>query len=245
MQEPVVGAVALLITMSLSIFGCSGGETTSRSGRGISRQQSGLFNSQFERLWEQRTVALGGGSGGRNPFLGPSTDGPGGTASQFPLTVRATLLDSTLVEAGIDEFSRLAGLNQDETRAYRIKYSADHHLDEYLFVEVEMQTFLSEDYLRLDRWVFFLEDESRNQFEPRRMEKDAPQRPFARAEGRMGDRPSFGGPGAFPFATQRVELYFPRYRSDRRPVFDPHQGIKLVVLDAKDPNIRAEGSWKF
>lgn len=244
----LVGAVFGAGLMAL-LVSCSGVDSATQSNRPrIGRLASSFFGESFERLWEERTILLGQFSGGGAPF--PSTPGgQRGNASPFPLTVRATILDSTLVEAGIQEFARLASMKADELQTFRQTYRSQHFLDEYIFVEAELQTFLSENYLQLDRWVIFLEDDNRNQYEPRRVEKDPPQKSLARFQpggGRGNQEGRFAGMGASSFSTQRIELYFPRYRYARIPVVGPETGsIKLVVVDARDSNVRAEEKWNF
>lgn len=228
------------------LTGCSSGESAQRANRARLSEATTPLGAAFEQLWNQRTILLGQMAGGGS-FLGA----PGGSRdseSPFPITVRATLMDSALVQAGIREFARLASMTEDELERFRVTYRTDHSLDQYIFVEAELQTVLAEDYLKLDRWVIFLEDERRNQYEPRRIETDPIQKPLARmVPGDVRDRESRFPASRFEsFANQRIELYFPKLRIDGTPVITTEtRSLKLVFVDARDSKVHAEGAWDF
>jgi hypothetical protein len=151
-------------------------------------------------------------------------------------------MDSMLVEVGIREFGRLAGMDTNGLEMYRKSYRARYRFDENFFVYVEMQTFLAEDYLRVARWIFFVEDEKGNQVEPERVVEHPIQRQGPRS------LPSSGlgvGPEGFGAEKRIIEFYFPLDRFPEGVRALRKSGLKLVLLDAGNPLVRAEGTWNL
>jgi hypothetical protein len=148
-------------------------------------------------------------------------------------------MDSILVEAGIREFGRLAGMDTNGLENYRKSYRARYRLDEDIFVYVEMQTFLAEDYLRASRWIFFVEDDKGVQVEPERVVEHPVQRQGP------GSVPSSGpvGPEVFGAEKRVIEFYFPLDPFHEGVHTLRKSGLKLVLLDAGNPLVRAEGTW--
>jgi hypothetical protein len=167
----------------------------------------------------------------------------------FPLLVRATFMDSSLIEEGIREYGRLAKMNNEELVAYRTRYETSHDVDSTLYIWVELQTGLAEDYLRLDRWTIFLEDDQGHQFDALRVEphpvQSATERRLAVTRNERDGFP--GGRFQVPSLMRRdVELYFPKYQFSGHPVLSPAtKSLKFVMLQSDNPNVKAEGVWDF
>jgi hypothetical protein len=173
--------------------------------------------------------------------------GGGGMADResFPLLVRATFMDSSLIEEGLREYGRLAKMNNEELAEYRARYETDHEVDSTLYIWVELQTGLAEDYLRLDRWTIFLEDGQRHQFDPVRVE---PHPVESVSERRLAMNEDKGFPvGRFqvPSLIRRdVELHFAKYQVTAEPILTPTtKSLKFVMLQSDDPSVKAEGVW--
>jgi hypothetical protein len=204
--------------------------------------------SSFDRLWDERTISIGQGIGGaRSPFSFPTGEGETGERESFPLFVRATFMDSGLIEEGIREYGRLAKMNNEELAAYRARYESNHDVDSTLYIWVELQTGLAEDYLRLDRWTVFLEDDQKHQFDPIRVEahpvQSAAERRLAMARDERGGFPE----GRFQvpsLISREVEFHFPKYQLTGEPILTPStKGLKFVMLQSDNLNVKAEGVW--
>lgn len=197
-----------------------------------------LFSNSFEAGWKRNTLALGPGSS-RAPGSFPMPGGGRGEAA-FPLTVQATVMDSALVDAGIREFAGIAGIDTNSLEAYRATYLKHHSLEGCVMVYVDMQTFLAEDYLEADRWVFFVEDEHRNQVEPIRIV----QHPVQRQASRLGSPYGAGSQVGLKPVKRILELFFPLKRLPQmRNSIEGFRTLKLVVLDINNSRVRAEGGW--
>jgi len=238
-------ALRILIAISTLAFagpnqGCSPAAGYQQPERPDRQELNSLFRSSFEKQWSRATIVLGSQSsgGGGFPFL---VGVPGERSGDpFPLIVHATLMDSMLVEAGIREFGRLASMDTSSLDAYRQSYSKRHFLDEFVFVYMEIQTSLAEEYLEADRWIFFVEDQERNQIEPVRVV----QHPIQRQAPRTGSLYEPDSPAPFLNAKRIIGLYFPlkRFREANR-VLEGLATLKFVVLDINNSLIRAEGMW--
>jgi hypothetical protein len=114
---------------------------------------------------------------------------------------------------------------------------------------VELQTTLSEEYLKLGRWTIFLEDEQRHQFDPVRVEEHPVESGMERRLPMTQDG-SEGFPEARflgqPLIRRDLELYFPKYQLTGEPILSAKTTtLKLVFLQADDTSVRAEGTWDF
>jgi hypothetical protein len=218
--------------------GCSPSAGYQRSEQPGSEQLSSLLSGSFEACWHRNTIVLGSQS---SPGAGvPSPLGGGRGGGAFPLIVRATIMDSLLVEAGIQEFGRLAGMDSNKLDAYRRSYRKHHDLDKNVFVYAEIQTFLAEEYLEAGRWIFFVENQQRNQTEPVRIVPHAIQRKTPQ----LGPSYDPGSPVTWLPVKRTIELYFPPGRFTQ--VNRPREGfgtLKFVVLDINNSSVRAEGIW--
>jgi hypothetical protein len=177
--------------------------------------------------------------------------GGGGIADResFPLLVRATFMDISLIEEGLREYGRMAKMDNEELAAYRARYESNHDVDSTLYIWVELQTRLAEDYLRLDRWTVFLQDDQGHQFDPVRVEahpvQSTTERRLAMTQNERDGFP--GGRFQVPAVIRReVELYFPRYQLTGDPILTPAtNSLKFVMLQSDNPNVKAEGVWDF
>jgi hypothetical protein len=218
--------------------------------RGEEWSRQSLRLSTFDKLWEERTISLSqGGGGSRIPLFSSLEEGGMGEQEAFPLFVRATFVDSGLIEAGIKEFGRLAKMSDEELVDYRARYKAAHDFGHNLYVWVELRTALSEEYLKLGRWTIFLEGEQRHQFDPARIVEHARAGDLERSL-TVTQNESEGFPGARyqgrSLLTKDVELYFPMSQLTGEPILSPAtKTLKLVILQADNPNVRAEGAWDF
>ena len=191
-----------------------------------------LLGMHFERLWSRNTVVLNAQRPRSRPIF--SQSGEGFAGQLFPLTVRATIMDSVLIETGVQEFARLAGMDSVRTRQYRDCYHQRHRLDEHVFLCVEVATVFPEEFLDADRWTFFFEDEKLNQVEPAVIV----QHPI-RKEPPLGERADSWSSQSLTRTQRVIELYFVRSRLLRNP-----RDLKLVVVEFKNSNVRAEGTWE-
>jgi hypothetical protein len=204
--------------------------------------------STFDKLWDERTISIGQGQGeARSPFSFPMGEGDMADRESFPLFVRATFMDSRLIEEGIREYGHLAKMNNEELTAYRARYESNHDVDSTLYIWVELQTRLAEDYLRLDRWTIFLEDDQRRQFDPVQVKphpiQSASERRLAATQ---TERDGFPGGGfQVPAVIRRdVDLYFPKHQLTGEPILMPAtKSLKFVILQSDNPNVKAEGVW--
>jgi hypothetical protein len=197
-----------------------------------------LLSSSFEAAWKRNTLILGPGSS-QAPGSFPMPGGGRGEAA-FPLTVQATVMDSALVDAGIREFAGIAGIDTNSLEAYRATYLKHHGLEGCVLVYVDMQTFLAEDYLEANRWVFFVEDEHRNQVEPIRIVQHPVQRQAPRPRSPYGAGSRVG----FKPVKRILELLFPLQRLPQmKNTIEGFRSLKFVVLDINNSQVRAEGAW--
>ena len=126
-------------------------------GPGMMRQPFGqgerntFITQDLEKLWNERTIRL------LPAFEGAG--GPGGMRRSFPLTASATLMDSVLADYGLEEFAKLAGMNDSERILYKTTYKEVNKIDENIFVWLELKTSYSKDLLKIDNWSIFFEDD--------------------------------------------------------------------------------------
>jgi len=198
---------------------------------------------RFGDLWNTRTIVFGNRGGlPEIPGMSHMRGGSGiGGFSLFPLTVRATWMDSTLMEAGIREFAALASMNDSAAADFRSAYYERYETGRRLRIWVDLSTTYSEEYLNLDRWSIFLEDQDGNQFAPSRISEGALKEKMP-ADG--GGIPGFS-PFMDPIRSKVVELFFDRIQYGGEPLLRSGNTVfKLVILEwgKKD---RAEGEWSL
>ena len=204
------------------------------------------YLGDFERLWAERTVTLVQDQQGRHipsPDAGGS-ETAGGGLGLFPLTVRATYMDSELIASGLSTFSRLASMSGEEEAKFRLAYAATRASGDSTFIWLEMRTSATEDYLKLDRWTLILENEDGRQFEPGRIVEHPIKRQASgtNEEGGPGrENPAFGAS-----VGKAVQLYFPGIPApSRAQEGSATHTLRIAMLDVKNPALRAEGSWQI
>jgi hypothetical protein len=150
-------------------------------------------------------------------------------------------MDSTLMEAGIQEFAALASMTGIEAADFRSAYHERYETGRRLRIWVNLSTTYSEEYLNLDRWSIFLEDQDGNQFAPSRVSQGpVKKRTPAGGGGQTGFNPFMD-----PVHSKVIELFFDRIQYGGEPLSRPgDQAFKLVILEwgKKD---RAEGEWRL
>lgn len=237
--------IILLSVCLIGVSSCSPATGYRQPERGRQVALSSIAATPFEKLWAERTISFGQtfGGAGTSPFTGPG----GGGELAFPLIVRATFMDSILIEAGIKEFGRLASMSDEELNRYRASYRSAHNLDDKLFVWVELQTSFSEEYLQLGRWTLFLEDENKHQVEPTHIVEHPGGRESAIRSTSSGEErgsPLGGRALGWSAVTKDVELYLPLYRvGGEALVSNTTKSLKFVVVQSTNPSVRAEGTW--
>ncbi len=236
----------------MSILGLGAGYSPTMSYPQAKPETAGGLQSSslesFDKLWEERTISFGQGSDRTGfPSFSGSSVGDRSERGAFPLILHATFMDSVLVEAGSQEYSRLASMTEGELKSYRESFLSAHDISRYIYIWIELQTPLSEEYLKLDRWTIFLEDEQKHQFDPIRVVEHPRERGVARrqptSEDETGNLLSERLQERFLVAKD-VEFYFPKYHIQGEPVVGSEmRRLKLVVVQSSNPNVRAEGTW--
>lgn len=211
------------------------------SGDVKSRSLASTLPGKFAQLWTERTFTLEQDRPGFRMPLMMGQPGEGGMpAGQFPVTACVTNVDSFLVEAGVEDYAPLASMSDAELTAFRSRYKSHHNVDTCLFLWVELETMMTEDYLKLDRWLFFLEDEQGRQVDPLRVAEHPLQTPPLRPFDNQPDGREMTEP---PLRSKKViELYFAKTPQYGKPYLQPDaKTVKLVMLEEKNPSVRAQG----
>jgi hypothetical protein len=207
------------------------------------------IEKSFPDLWEMWTVYLdpakraGGPLTLGNPF---ATDGgQGGPGREFPLRIAATLMDTTLIEAGLRHYAALLKMPPEEQANFRLAYSQRYDTEDHLLIWCQLSTTWAELHLDLDRWTIFIEDDAMNQYEPAQVLEEP------RPDPAMGsdNLSEFGA--KLPTRESDVHqktlmLCFLKRDPLMNPVLSPDtQFLKLIFLLTDDENTRAEGVWVF
>jgi hypothetical protein len=240
----------ILITFLL-ILGCAGrsGYTKlEKSGRfgGVS-----LVQNDFDSLWNSRTITIfpqQGGSFGFPPIMPGRGMGRPTGGGMFELIIRATLMDSSLIESGINQYAQLIGMTPAEKKEYQDRYEQDHYRGQYLYIWARVMTPFSEGYLNLNRWTFFLETESGHQLEP---EKVIEQKvlPRMRMTEFSPDTTRENIPSPFPRNRRSapfkiVQFYFPLKDYDSIPLLGgKYNTLKFGAVNVANLEDKAEASW--
>ena len=201
----------------------------------------------FDKLWSERTIILGQGMDGRGVPLLPMMGG-GQNVAPFPMTVQATLMDSALVAEGIREFGRLASMNDAELIRFDSLYHSVHNDNGYLYVWAEIRTTSTEDFLQLDKWTIYLENDQGRQLEPGRIVASPIMKDQSFALSSRGGVDQARGPRQgselWTPSVRDVELYFPLQRKGEEAFLNPgDRNLKFIMLENTNPAVRAEGMW--
>jgi len=204
----------------------------------------------FLSLWEKWTVQIGAVRGGAplqliNPFTIIGGGDRGGKDSQFPLQIAATLMDSLLIEAGLQYYSTLINMSPDEQAKFRNAYFQRYDVENHLLIWCELYTSWAELYLDPNRWIIFIQDDAGNQYEPLRILEGAPS--FSR---RVTDKfPEFQPEQKdlrWKVHQKNLMLCFPKRDFLKKPILSERvRFLKLVFQLSEDEKTRAEGIWAF
>ena len=127
--------------------------------------------------------------------------GRGRSSGQFPLNVEATLMRDEVIEAGLEYYSEFIGMSPSEKESFAQSYRERHNLNEYILIEIQLRTTWAENYLDLNRWTIFIEDDQGNQNEPSEIAEE--------------ETPAVGDDFSHPFPSKRYRktlfLYFKKY----------------------------------
>lgn len=237
----LAGLVALLSLLG----GCASGRRSFVPMFGGSMERVPLITGSFEELWEQHTITLKPADPKKTENDGSyATDNYGQQTAapkmfnEISFSVKATRMDSTLVNAGLQQFARLAGMPENEYEAFKERYYTSHSLGDTSFIWLQLETNISQKYLELELWDFYLTDADGKKVKPAQIEAyDIGEVRGAGTFARQNVRAA-----AFPaedtglaYAAKGVELYFVLDKKESR--------LKLTVARRLNPDVRAEGSW--
>jgi hypothetical protein len=191
----------------------------------------------------KRTIVLSAGRGESPRFMLPGSPGRmrGG---DFPLIVTATLMDDRVVKTGFLFYETALGMTSEEAAEFQRKYRTRYETDQYFLIEVSLQTAMAENYLDLDRWTIFIEDDAGSQNVPARItELPLSSQVMTGTVEDVGKRLM---PVDWTRHRKTVLLYFPRKDYYGKPVL--HENLKtltLVFLLEKGGKGRGQGTWIF
>ena len=172
--------------------------------------------------------------------------GPGGNSSgteRFPLMVTATLYDSVLIAAETAASGFIMGAPGPEAK--QTDNLASKNPRRMFMIRLILSTFLHESYVNPDRWVIFVEDHERNQFEPdaiiESFEMEAPE-PYS-----LVPRGNVGAGGiAMARKSRQIDIRFPYQDPFGRAILGPETKLlRLVLFDKNDPTSRTHGEWRL
>ena len=204
----------------------------------------------FDKIWSAHTVLLRQESeGGGAPFLpfgGGESEGP--RVEPFPLVARATYMDSTLIDAGIRQFSDLASMTQAEVDSFQARYRSMHCPQDSLFIWLTLSTTSTPEFLLLNRWTIFIENDEGRDFEPGRIvehpvRNGSPRQALGGSED--VDRVRDEGRLIWSPVSKDVELYFPLHHFGNALIGSGTHSLKCVILDSRNVRVRAEAEWNL
>jgi hypothetical protein len=215
----------------------------------VQAKNSDKVKETFQSLWEKWTVQFGTTSRGKSlgflstPFSETGGKGSGGGGSEFPLAVEATLMDSTLIEEGFQYFTNRVEMTPEEETTFRSKYSDRFDPANHFLVWCKLRTRYAANYLNLDRWIIYIEDDGRDRFEPEQMIKEPPSHQHEIMEEPQAFQTEME-PWSREIHRQSLMLCFPKDSSSSTPVLSAttHR-LKLVFQLNDDRELKAEGIW--
>lgn len=217
----------------------------------LDSKTSSQIDQTFPALWEKWTVQLGmTARGGRpwglsNPFtMGGGMGGRGGP-SEFPLHISATLMDSSLIEAGLEHYANLLTMAPEERAEFSNAYYRRYDVENHILIWCELRTTWTELFLDINRWIIFIEDDAGNRYEPLQiLEESQPIRPMVRDSlpGFQREQKRWG----WEVHQKSLMLCFPKRDFYKNPILSERtQFLKLVFQLSEDEKTRAEGIWVF
>ena len=235
-----------MVAFTAFIIGaCASSQQGNRVEEGSRMYGFTLMDSEFERLWDRRTITIPGGMGGQqsmSPLFGSGAQARGG--GPFEIRVRATIMDTSLLNAGIDQFATLAEMSESEKREFANRYGQDRPIDQYIYVYAQITTPYADSYLDIDRWTFYLMDEDDMKYEPKQtishdLYLEHGDSVFVKQEG-LNPRVPYWLSEPNPY--RDVEFYFPLNDPEGNPILTADELTFGVVMNS-DLDHRAEGSW--
>jgi hypothetical protein len=168
-----------------------------------------------------------------------------GGPSEFPLHIAATLMDSLLIEAGLQHYAALLTMTPEERTKFRNAYYRRYDPTNHILIWCELRTTWTELFLDSNRWIIFIEDDAGNRYEPVQiLEQSQPIRQI--------ERDSLAG---FQYEQERwgwevhqksLMLCFPKRDFYKNPILsEGSQFLKLVFQLSEDEKTRTEGIWVF
>jgi hypothetical protein len=242
-----------LLLIPLLFLSCAGPGRFTRLEKTGGTPGNSFIQTNFDSLWSSRTIFITPQSQGMqgSPIMTPGMQPgrpTGGT--RFELIVRATLIDSTVINSGINEYAHLISMTSEEKNDYRVRYDQEHYQDQYLYVWALIMTPYSDEYLKLDRWTFYLETEAGQQLEPKKI-VDQKFLPPIRTTEFSPDTTVEKIPSPFPSRHRSrpfeiVEFYFPLNDYDSIPLLSGKiKTLKFGVVNAANLEDKASGSWNL
>jgi len=209
------------------------------------------IEQSFPALWERWTVQFGMTARGGKPwqlgnlFTMAGGRGQPGGSDEFPLHITATLMDSLLIEAGLQHYANLLAMTPEERAEFRSAYFHRYDVENHLLIWCELQTTWTELFLDLNRWLIFIEDDANNQYEPVQvLEESQPIRQMVR-DSLPGFQPEQKRWG-WEIHQKSLMLCFPKRDFYKNPILSERvQFLKLVFQLSEDEKTRTEGIWVF
>lgn len=239
------------LVLLLLLFGSCATVPSSQKyvGEVFDSKTSAQIEESFPSLWEKWTVRLGAAAGGGGPmrFINPlaMTGGPGGGESEFPLHITATLMDTLLIEAGLQHYANLAAMTPEEQITFRRSYFQRYDVENHLLIWCELQTTWTELFLDLDRWIIFIEDDAVNQYEPVRVVEESQSSREMMTDRLPGFQPEQRRP-RWKIHQKTLMFCFPKRDFWKNPILSEEaRFLKLVFQLTDDEKTRAEGMWVF
>lgn len=213
-----------------------------------SKTSAGIEES-FPALWEKRTVHFGAAARGEkswqlsNPFT--MAGDRGGRNEGFPLHIAATLMDSLLIEAGLQHYDTMLAMNPKQQSEFRHAYYRRYDPTNHILIWCELQTTWAQLHLDPNRWIIFIEDDAVNQYEPVRiLEESQPFRQMVtdRLPGFQPEQRST----RWKVHQKSLMLCFPKQDFYQNPILSERvRFLKLIFQLSEDEKTRAEGMWVF
>lgn len=220
-------------------------------GSSVDSSSSGQKEESYRTLWEKWTIQFGGsmrGGGPRlfgNPLTLSTGDDRGGGGGEFPLQITATLMDSSLIEAGLKYYSDRIEMTPEERAEFRNTYYERYDVDNHLLIWCELQTSWTELFLDPDRWLIFIEDDQVNQHEPVKVLEESTSIGQSRTDS-LTQLPPGPGYRAWSFHQKALMLCFPKRDYYKNPILSEKvKYLKLIFQQKDDEKSRAEGVWVF
>jgi hypothetical protein len=177
-------------------------------------------------------------------FILPLSQG-GMHGFDFPLTVTATMMHDQVIESGFSYYENAIRMTPEQAASFRQAYRSQNEVDRYLLIEASLQTRMAENYLDLDRWSIFIEDDAGNRNVP---EKIVEQPGSSQVMEGMMEDPIQKRPMPFDWTHHRKTVLFYFSRKDyygKSLLHENLKELKLVFLLEKGGSGRGEGIWIF